>query len=219
MPNFFQKTAFKIRLLFTKPRLFWAVVQGLWSHYFGKPADPNIPRRLSTDLETETLKKYAGTARLGIVEIGVFDGGNTKEMSTVSHVPIYGIDPLIPDSMGPQNIGKEEYIRNNMQYYRNFHFIKDYSYNVAKDWDKPFDFIFIDGDHTYEAVRRDFEDWFSLLSSNGIIAFHDSAPVTSIMVVFEGWPGPVRLVNELKRNPDLQFIESVDSLSVFRKIA
>lgn len=37
----------------------------------------------------------------------------------------------------------------------------------------PLSFIYIDGDHRYEAVRRDFElvkDW---LTSDGIIAFHD----------------------------------------------
>ncbi len=36
------------------------------------------------------------------------------------------------------------------------------------------DFIFIDGDHTYEGVRSDFEMYSKLVSKNGYIAFHDT---------------------------------------------
>ena len=35
------------------------------------------------------------------------------------------------------------------------------------------DFLFIDGDHTYEGVKKDFEMYSSLVKKNGIIAFHD----------------------------------------------
>lgn len=35
------------------------------------------------------------------------------------------------------------------------------------------DFLFIDGDHTYEGVKRDFEMYFPLVRKGGIIAFHD----------------------------------------------
>lgn len=35
-------------------------------------------------------------------------------------------------------------------------------------------FIFIDADHSYEAVKADFEAWSPKLDKNGIIAFHDS---------------------------------------------
>lgn len=37
----------------------------------------------------------------------------------------------------------------------------------------PIDFAFIDGDHTYEGVRADFEDYGPLVRPGGIIAFHD----------------------------------------------
>ena len=39
-----------------------------------------------------------------------------------------------------------------------------------------FDFIFIDGDHSYDGVRRDFELYKQLLSPRGYIAFHDIDP-------------------------------------------
>lgn len=38
------------------------------------------------------------------------------------------------------------------------------------------DFLFIDGDHTYEGVKQDFEMYSELVREGGIIALHDIAP-------------------------------------------
>jgi len=38
------------------------------------------------------------------------------------------------------------------------------------------DFLFIDGDHSYEGVRKDFEMYSPLVRKGGIIAFHDIVP-------------------------------------------
>jgi predicted O-methyltransferase YrrM len=38
------------------------------------------------------------------------------------------------------------------------------------------DMLFIDGDHTYEGVKQDFEMYRSLLRSGGVVAFHDIVP-------------------------------------------
>lgn len=38
---------------------------------------------------------------------------------------------------------------------------------------RTIDFLFIDGDHTYAGVRRDFEIWSELVTPGGHIAFHD----------------------------------------------
>ena len=37
----------------------------------------------------------------------------------------------------------------------------------------PLDFLFIDADHTYEGVKRDFEMYAPLVRPGGLIAFHD----------------------------------------------
>jgi predicted O-methyltransferase YrrM len=37
----------------------------------------------------------------------------------------------------------------------------------------PLDYLFLDGDHTYEGVSRDFEMYAPLVRSGGIVAFHD----------------------------------------------
>jgi predicted O-methyltransferase YrrM len=41
---------------------------------------------------------------------------------------------------------------------------------------RPIDFLFIDGDHGYEGVKRDFELWSPLVRSGGLVALHDVDP-------------------------------------------
>lgn len=43
--------------------------------------------------------------------------------------------------------------------------------NLLKD--EKLDVLFIDGDHTYEGVKKDFEMYNNLVRKNGIIIFHD----------------------------------------------
>ena len=45
--------------------------------------------------------------------------------------------------------------------------------------DRPVDFLFIDADHSYEAVRRDFELYEPLVRPGGIVALHDVSPDTT----------------------------------------
>jgi len=41
--------------------------------------------------------------------------------------------------------------------------------------DEKLDFLFIDGDHSYEGVKKDFEMYSPLVRKGGLIAFHDIA--------------------------------------------
>ncbi|MFW5929581.1 MAG: class I SAM-dependent methyltransferase, partial [Halobacteriota archaeon] len=38
------------------------------------------------------------------------------------------------------------------------------------------DFLFVDGDHSYEGVKQDFEDYSRLVNDGGVVAFHDIVP-------------------------------------------
>ncbi|MEM1858754.1 MAG: class I SAM-dependent methyltransferase, partial [Desulfurococcaceae archaeon] len=61
--------------------------------------------------------------------------------------------------------------------------------------DRKLDFLFIDGDHTYEGVKRDFEMYSPLVRKGGIIAFHDIVPGPS-----ENVGGVPMFWSEIKRS-------------------
>ena len=51
--------------------------------------------------------------------------------------------------------------------------VEDFSENYIKAFDQPIDLLFIDADHSYEGVSRDYKNWAPLVKSGGFIAFHD----------------------------------------------
>ena len=131
-----------------------------------------------------------------IVEIGVWQGLSTVTMGaaikgTKSH--IIAIDPIfILGTYADPSV--------NQVYYSSFakvqenisalgldgyiSFIPDHSENVLKRWDgRVIDFLYVDGDHSVEAVRRDCE-WMQHVRPGGYAAFDDwqSAPGPSIAV-------------------------------------
>lgn len=58
---------------------------------------------------------------------------------------------------------------------------------------EPLDFLFVDGDHAYDGVRRDVAEYGALLRPGGLIALHDIHPHS------KGWGGDVpRLWRELR---------------------
>ena len=52
--------------------------------------------------------------------------------------------------------------------------IRSYSDDAARDWTLAIDLIFIDGDHSYEGVKRDWELFLPHVKPFGIVVFHDT---------------------------------------------
>lgn len=68
-----------------------------------------------------------------------------------------------------------------MMYNEDFKFIQGDSQTVeirdkVKEFCPKYDLIFIDGDHSYNGVKNDFELYKTLLSDRGYVVFHDIDP-------------------------------------------
>jgi predicted O-methyltransferase YrrM len=52
--------------------------------------------------------------------------------------------------------------------------IRSYSDAAARNWTLPIDFLLIDGDHSYDGVKRDWELFLPHVKPTGIVVFHDT---------------------------------------------
>jgi glycosyltransferase involved in cell wall biosynthesis len=113
-----------------------------------------------------------------IVDLGVDHGFSTFcfAMPRIGHV--YGIDSFEGDEhSGVRTDHTHEYVlykRDKLFMNENVTFIKGYFDDVAKTWNKQIDILHIDGLHTYEAVKNDYETWSKFVKDDGVILFHDT---------------------------------------------
>lgn len=127
------------------------------------------------DSEVALFRQVLGGLSGVGVEIGCLDGFSTAHLLECSQLQLTTIDPFIPDSMAENLIGSEARFHENVAAWRDRVTLrKDYSWNVVSSWNQPLDFLFIDGDHTYSAVMRDYEQWTPFLKPGAILAMHDS---------------------------------------------
>lgn len=191
-------------------------------HHLGAPAH-------IAEEEIPVFARYASLATDTLVEIGAAHGASAVLMlaNAQASAAIHSIDPFIPDSMGSFRASPSECRRNVSRALKSmriphaidrWHLHVQPSYELVRTWDKPIDLLYIDGDHTYEAVRKDFDDWFPHVRRGGWILLHDSRRENGAPEgVFErGWPGPTQLAEELKVRPDLELVHEAYSLTVWR---
>lgn len=139
----------------------------------------NYPYRTST----EFVKKYFKNKEIICVEIGTFEGDNA--LNLLENVPnvkkMYLIDPWVDyneyneDKNNKRLLSKAEVkARNQLKKYSNkVVFIKKFSDDAITDVKEEIDFIYIDGNHDYEYVKKDIDNYFSILKKGGVIAGHD----------------------------------------------
>jgi hypothetical protein len=92
------------------------------------------------------------------VEIGVAKGENAKVMLNALPIKkLYLIDPYV------NNPFRSDRVR----------FIKKKSEHAVADVPDNLDFVYIDGDHSYEACKKDIELYYPKVRSGGVIGGHD----------------------------------------------
>lgn len=131
----------------------------------------------TTPSEREVVLRYA-RGKKRAVEIGVYEAVNTRLIAEALDEDgvLYAIDPfftgIIPVSWC------ELIARHNMRRSKakqRVQFVKALSWEACKEIEGSFDFIFIDGDHSLEGIKRDWADWSQRVKPGGIIALHDTA--------------------------------------------
>jgi predicted O-methyltransferase YrrM len=132
------------------------------------------------------------------------------------------IDPFVPDSIsamrGSYRISR---IVVNREQRGRVRFLREFSYDVAKNWNTPVDFVFIDGDHSEQACRRDFEDWSLHVQPGGVILFHDSRKDQPPEQPWMGAEGSTKVVNDLFRrgsHPHWRIVDEGGSIVVVQRV-
>ncbi|UCG58728.1 MAG: class I SAM-dependent methyltransferase [Phycisphaerales bacterium] len=145
-----------------------------------------------------TLLAACPTGRGEILEIGSFKGKSTivlaKGASLTKEATVVAVDPLIPKStIDPSPEGDDPWFRDFQSNLRNagvekqVEFHRMSSAELAETWNRDIKLLWIDGDHTYAAVKSDLEMFRPFLSDGAIVAMHD------VLNVFEG---PIRVFTE-----------------------
>jgi hypothetical protein len=88
-----------------------------------------------------------------------------------------------------------------------------YDYFVRQDI--KIDYLHIDGDHSYEGVKKDFELYSTIMSENGIITIHDIDQTyhDTFLVTenakddFVRFDGPAKYIKDLEENPEWNLVK------------
>jgi hypothetical protein len=151
-------------------------------------------------------------ARKDLYEQGIFTGNPSLSWGDIGVT--YVVDACNGIG-GPNDLEKETSFFRTTFYPR---FIKSTSedayYNFFVLQDIKADILFIDGDHSYEGVKKDFELYSNLLSPKGVILLHDTDPdYESSLIISEDakkdhhrFDGPSKFIQELEKNPEWNLV-------------
>lgn len=170
-----------------------------------------------------------------VLEIGIYRGQVISLWGLISaklnvNCDIRGISPFSPAgdhvSIYLKNINYYEDVIKNYSFFneRLPKLYKGYSTDkemIEKIESEKWDLIYIDGNHDYEVVKKDFEICSNSLNNNGLIVLDDSSLYTAYKpksYATAGHPGPSRLAQEIDM-ANFEEIIAVGHNRVFRKIS
>lgn len=143
------------------------------------------------------INEIRPTKEMRMIEIGSYVGESTS-IFCKNFKEVLSIDPFHKDNSEEDNVYLE-FIKN-MKKFKNIKYIRKLSDDAILDLkDEKFDFVYIDGDHLYEQVKKDILNYLSIINLNGFIAIHDYS---------EEYPDILRAVNETLGEPDKIFLDT-----------
>ena len=174
----------------------------------------------TTERERAALAVRAA-GRAAVVEIGVWHGVTAAVLRrAMAHDGLlWAVDPFPPGRLGfslqaPIAHAEVRRIRNGRV--RWIRMTGEDAANVYRqDAGPPVDLIFIDGDHSYEGLLRDWRAWSPLVARGGVVCLHDSRSTADRPI---DDAGSVRATSEVIRtDPAFEVVDEIDSLTVVRK--
>ncbi len=182
---------------------------------------------MHTPAEAEMLGSLVAAARC-VVEIGVYEGSSALVFADAlaPMAELHLIDPFVDESGWALRAGwRPTSTATRLAVWRRtrrgprirWHIAR--SQDVGRAWTgPPVDLVFIDGDHSPEACREDWEVWNQHVRPGGVVAFHDAR---AGMPAGAGGPGPTAVVTELFRDPapigGWRIDHEVDTMVVVRR--
>lgn len=174
----------------------------------------------TTSRERQVIAAHSRLARRA-VEIGVFEGVTTAVIaaSMAADGIVFGVDPFPRGRLGisyGKLITRKTLRRNKVEH--KVQLVEMLSFDAAEVLTGPFEFVFVDGDHSYEGITRDWADWSGKVSVGGRIALHDT----------QGWSGAPEVSkfgsarffqDQIIADSRFNLIESVDSMNVLLRVA
>ena len=153
-----------------------------------------------------------------VVEIGRFKGGSTFLLATAlaDGAELWSYDlhvALRPDLSGPR---LDSELRGALDRYGlsgRVHLVVGDSRTVEPP-PRPLTLVFVDGDHTYEGARADYERWSELLAPGGDLLFHDAVDTGGYG---SHYSGVARLASEVTRDERFERQPGAGSVAHFRR--
>jgi len=185
------------------------------------------PRTMHSAAEGAALQRLAAGARR-VVELGVYEGSSAVVLCRAlgAEAELHLVDPFIDSSGWALRPGASASATATRLAVRRaargdgpkVRWYLERSQDVGRRWNGgPLDVVFIDGDHSPEGCREDWEVWHRHVRPGGAVAFHDARAGRP----GGGSPGPTSVVDDLFRagNSAWSIVEEVDSLVVVRPAA